>query len=157
MAHSFLIEAGYWSVEGYWLKSNSSPISIKGGIQTAWKRDNWFKITASLICDDDTETKIIYQCRGNLNYEEKHYTYVSQHSLLGNIEGEGRLRSQSIVQYYWFIGAVTNQKGLDTYYRVDQNTYYLTSNLLDGHSINSTIEATLKRRSDLSAQFSLSH
>lgn len=145
MAHSFLVEAGYWSVDGYWLKPNLPPISIKGGIQTAWKRDNWFKITTSLTCDDETETKIIYQSRGNLNYQEKHYTYVSQHSLLGNIEGEGRLGLRSIVQYYWFIGAIGNKKGLDTYYRVDQNTYYLTSNLLDAHSINNRIEAILKR------------
>jgi hypothetical protein len=145
VTHSFLVEAGYWSVDGYWLKPNLPPISIKGGIQTAWKRDNWFKITTSLTCDDETQTKIIYQCRGNLNYAEKHYTYVSQHSLLGNIEGEGRFGFRSIVQYYWFIGAVGNKKGLDTYYRVDQNTYYLTSNLLDAHSINSTIEAILKR------------
>lgn len=145
MAHSFLVEPGYWNVDGYWLKPNLPPISIKGGIQTIWKRANWFKMTTSLTCDDDTETKIVYQCRGNLNYEEKHYTYVSQHSLLGNIEGEGRLGPQSIVQYYWFIGTATNQKGLDTYFYVDRNTYYLTSNILDGHSIKSTIEAILQR------------
>lgn len=145
MAHSFLVEAGYWNVSGHWLKPNLAPISLEGGIQTAWRRANWFKITASLTCNDDAATKMIYQCRGNLDYEAKHYTYVSQHSLLGNIEGEGKLGHQSIIQYYWFMDTVSKQKGLDTFYCIDQNTYYLTSSILNGHSIVSTIEATLKR------------
>ena len=145
MAHSFLVEAGYWNVSGHWLKSDLAPIPLQGGIQIAWRRANWFKMTTSLTCDDETGTKIIYQCRGNLNYEAKYYTYVSQHSLLGNIEGEGRLGHQSIIQYYWFMGAASKQKGLDTFYCVDQNTYHLTSSILDGHSIKSTIEVMLKR------------
>ena len=145
MAHSFLIEPGYWQIDGYWLKPDLAPTALHGGMQTTWKRANWFKITTSLTCEDESATKIIYQCRGNLNYEEKYYTYVSQHSLLGNIEGEGRLGPQTIVQYYWFMGTAERQKGFDTYYRLDQNTYYLTGSILDGHSIKSTIEATLKR------------
>ncbi len=145
MAHSFLVESGYWNVKGYWLKPNLAPITLAGDIQIAWKRANWFKMTTSLACDDEAETKIIYQCKGNLNYEEKYYTYVAQHSLLGNIEGEGRLGLQSIIQYYWFLGTTTNKKGLDTFYSIDQNTYYLISNILEGHSLLSTIEVTLKR------------
>lgn len=145
MAHSFLIEAGYWHVTGHWLKPNLPPIPLEGEIKIAWKRANWFKLTMSLTCDDETVTEIIYQCRGNLNYETKYYTYVAQHSLLGNIEGEGRLGQQSIIQYYWFIGTGSKHKGLDTYVCLDKNTYYLTSNILDGHSIKQTIEATLRR------------
>ena len=145
MAHSFLVESGYWSVNGYWLKPKLAPILLEGGIQVAWKQANWFKINTSLTCDDEAETKIIYQCRGNLNYEAKYYTYVSQHSLLGNIEGEGRLGERSIIQYYWFIGTASKKKGLDTFFYIDQNTYYFTSSILDGHNIINTIEATLKR------------
>ncbi len=145
MAHSFLVESGYWNVNGHWLKPNLAPIPLQGGIQVAWKQANWFKINSSLTCDDETETKIIYQCRGNLNYEAKYYTYVSQHSLLGNIEGEGRLGEQSIIQYYWFIGTASKHKGLDTFSCVDRNTYHFTSSILDGHSLINTIEATLKR------------
>ena len=144
MAHTFLVDAGYWNVTGHWLKPDTPPIALEGGITIAWKRANWFKLTTSLTCNDEAATEIIYQCRGNLNYEAKHYTYVSQHSLLGNIEGEGRLGSQSIVQYYWFMGG-SKQKGLDTYVYVDPNTYHFTSSILDGHSIKSTIEAVLSR------------
>ncbi|MDJ0588678.1 MAG: hypothetical protein QNJ72_01610 [Pleurocapsa sp. MO_226.B13] len=145
MAHSFLLESGYWKVTGHWLRQNFSPIPLEGNIQIAWKRENWFKLTTSLICQDETKTEIVYQCRGNLNYEEKYYTYVSQHSLLGNIEGEGRLGFQSIVQYYWLIGTASQQKGLDTFYCLDRDTYHLTSSILEGHSLKNTIEATLKR------------
>jgi len=102
-------------------------------------------LTTSFACDDEAATEVVYQCRGNLNYEAKHYTYVSQHNLLGNIEGEGRLGSHSIVQYYWFMGAGSRQKGLDTYTYVDANTYHLTSSILDNHSIKNTIEAILRR------------
>ena len=145
MAHSFLVESGYWHVNGHWLKPNLAPIPLQGNIQIVWKRENWFKMATSLTCDDENATTIMYQCRGNLNYEEKYFTYVSQHSLLGNIEGEGRLGFQSIIQYYWFIGSAKNQKGLDTFYCVDRNTYYMTSSILDGHSVKNIIEATLKR------------
>ena len=144
MAHSFLLEAGFWNVTGHWLKPNSAPISLAGTIQTSWKRENWFKITTQLTCDDLKATKIVSQCRGNLSNREKYYTYVSQHSLLGNIEGEGRLGFQSIVQYYWFIGT-TQEKGIDTFYQADSNTYHLTSSILRGHSVKYTIEAILKR------------
>ena len=143
MAHSFLVEAGYWNVNGNWFKPNVTPIPLKGRIKIAWQRANWFKLTTSLVCADEAATEIIYQCRGNLNYEAKNYTYVSQHSLLGNIEGEGKLGDQSIIQYYWFIGTGSKQKGLDTFTCIDKNTYYLTSSILDGHSIKNTIEAIL--------------
>ena len=56
MAHSFLIEAGYWHVTGHWLKPNLAPIAFEGGINIAWKRANWFKLTTSLTCDDETAT-----------------------------------------------------------------------------------------------------
>lgn len=145
MAHSFLLESGFWNVTGHWLKPNAAPISLQGNMQITWKRENWFKITTDLTCDDEKNTKIIAQCRGNLNYAEKYYTYVAQHSLLGNIEGEGRLGFQSIVQYYWFIGTASQQKGLDIFSLVDQQTYHLTSTILEGHSVKHTIEANLKR------------
>ena len=145
MTHSFLLESCYWNVQGYWLKPKLAPIPLEGNIQVVWKQENWFKLTTRLTCQDEAQTQIIYQSRGNLNYEEKYYTYVSQHSLLGNIEGEGKLGFQSIIQYYWFIGTDNKQKGLDTFYCLDRDTYSLTSSILSGHSVKNTIEATLKR------------
>ena len=145
MTHSFLYESGYWNISGYWLKPNLTPISIRGEINTSWKRENWFKMTTNLICDDETATQMICQCRGNLNDREQYYTYIAQHNLLGSIEGEGRLGLNSIVQYYWFMGTGTKQKGIDTFYYLDRNTYSFTSSILSGHGFKYIIEATLKR------------
>lgn len=145
MTHSFLYEAGYWNVSGYLLKPSLTPILVRGEINTSWKRENWFKITTSLTFDDETATQMICQCRGNLNHQEQCYTYIAQHNLLGNIEGEGRLGLNSIVQYYWFMGTETKHKGIDSFYRLDRNTYSFTSSILSGHGFKSIIEATLKR------------
>ena len=145
MAHSFLIESGFWDVTGSWLQPNSAPVSLTGNIQIKWKQANWFKMTTSLVCTNAAATEIIYQSRGNLNYEEKYYTYVAQHSLLGNIEGEGRIGTKSILQYCWFLGTTNQKKGLDNFYCIDQDTYYLNSTIFEGHSLKSIIEATLKR------------
>ena len=145
MTHSFLYESGYWNVNGYWLKPNYSAISVRGEINISWKRENWFKMTTRLTCDDETATQMICQCRGNLNHHEQYYTYIGQHNLLGNIEGEGRLGLNSIIQYYWFMGTGTKQKGIDTFYCLDRNTYCFTSSILSGHGFKYNLEATLKR------------
>lgn len=145
VAHSFLIESGFWNVTGNWLKPNSALITLEGNIQIQWKQANWFKITTSLTCSDEQKTQIISRTKGKLNYEKKYYTYVAQHSLLGNIEGEGRLGSQCIIQYYWLLGTTSKKKGFDTFYCVDRNTYHLNSSVLNNHSLHSTIEATLQR------------
>ena len=147
MAHSFLLESGFWNVKGQWLKPNSTAIPLTGNVQIKWKQANWFKMTTSLICQDETATEIIYQSKGNLNYEEKYYTYVAQHNILGNIEGEGKIGDRSIVQYCWFLGTTNNlnQKGIDTFYCINQNTYHLNSIIVEGHSLKSIIEATLER------------
>jgi hypothetical protein len=145
MTHSFLVESGHWNLNGYWLRPNLTPIPLQGEVQIVWKRDNWFKMTTDLTCDDETATKIVCQCRGNLNYEEKYYTYIGQHNLWGNIEGEGRLGVNSIVQHYWFMGTNIKQKGTDGFYRLDQNSYSLTSSVFNSHSLENAIEAVLKR------------
>jgi hypothetical protein len=145
VAHSFLLESGSWNVDGYWLKPGLAPIPIQGNILISWKQKNWFKMTTLLTYGEEAAAEILCKCRGNLDYEENYYTYVSQHSLLGNIEGEGRIGFQSIVQYYWFMGTNVGQKGFDTFYCLNQNTYHFTSSILDSHNLKNTIEATIKR------------
>lgn len=148
MTHSFLLESGIWHLHGHWAKPNQVAIAIKGQITISWKQHNWFKILTTITSDDEPETKILSQCQcqGNLNYEEKSYTYVLQHSLLGNIEGEGRLGLESIVQYYWSVGMAQKRRGFDTFYNLNEDTYYFTSSVLEDHKLNCTMEATLKRQ-----------
>ena len=43
------------------------------------------------------------------------------------------------------MGTGTNQKGIDTFYCLDRNTYSFTSSILSGHGFKYIIEATLTR------------
>lgn len=144
MAHTFLLEAGRWNVEGYWLKRNEQPLNLSGEITLLWKQENWFTMTTQLVFADNTEVRAKH--RGHIDSEEKYYTYVLKHSLLGNIEGEGWIGPQSIVQCYWIVGATQRRNGFDTFYRLSDNTYHFSSGILVGHHLSSTMEATLKRQ-----------
>lgn len=145
MSHSFLLKSGIWYLNGHWVKPNLVTITIEGQITISWKQQKWFKILTTITSPDEPEIEISSKCQGNLNYEEKSYTYVLQHSLLGNIEGEGRLGKESIVQYYWSIGVAQKRRGFDTFYYLNGDTYYFTSSILEDHKLNNTMEATLKR------------
>lgn len=144
MTHSFLLQSGKWDVKGQYREKNQSPSIFQGFIDISWKEDNWFRILSELSFEDQTQPKIISKSRGRLDMEIKSYTYVLQHSLLGNIEGEGWIGDQSIVQYYWIVAGNQNRTGFDTFSRLSEDTYALTSVVLQRHNLNSTMEATLK-------------
>jgi hypothetical protein len=145
LTHTFLLEAGRWTIEGTWLERNQLPISIKGRLLIAWSNDNWFNIVSKLTFPDGEKEDIAYQYRGRLAEEEQHYSFVLQQSDLGQIEGEGWLGNDTIVQRYWVL-ADRRRSGFETFYRLNNNTYHLTSGLLNGHYLSSTIEAKLERQ-----------
>lgn len=146
MAHSFLLEPGNWIIQGYLLKRHKQPIAVRGQTTVVWQGENWFTISGRLILDSNIEPEIQYKYRGHLDSNEKYYTYVLKHSVLGNIEGEGWIGQQSIVQCYWVVGATQKHTGFDNYYRLNENIYHLSSTILSGHHLGSTMEATLKRQ-----------
>ncbi|ELS00568.1 hypothetical protein Xen7305DRAFT_00002690 [Xenococcus sp. PCC 7305] len=143
MTHSFLLRPGTWNFQGNFSAQNQLPLAVQGFMNITWKEDNWFKIVSELSFEDQGKPKIIFKSRGHLDMERKSYTYVLQHSLLGNIEGEGWIGSQSIVQYYWIVAENQHHTGFDTFSRISDNTYALTSVVLDRHNLNSIMEATL--------------
>ena len=144
MTHSFLLQSGKWSLQGHYQLKNHSPLLIQGLISITWQEDNWFKIVSELSLNDQLQSRIISKLKGHLDKEMKSYTYVLQHSLLGNIEGEGWIGLKSIVQYYWIVAGNQNRTGFDTFSRLSEDTYALTSVVLERHNLNSTMEATLK-------------
>ncbi|NEQ14905.1 MAG: hypothetical protein F6K44_14095, partial [Moorea sp. SIO3E2] len=77
---------------------------------------------------------------------EPKYTFVLQHSLLGRVEGEGWVAPESIVQRYWVLGDRQRRSGFETRYQRNENIYYLSSSIMAGHYLNSTMEATLERQ-----------
>ncbi|MGF1539655.1 MAG: hypothetical protein ACFCU5_04260 [Pleurocapsa sp.] len=162
MDHSFLLEPAIWKIDGYCIKPNSVPIGIEGSIQVSWKDRNWFKMFMDIKSKEIPEMVISCRYRGNLVREEKQYSYVAQHYLLGNIEGEGKLGFKSIIQHHWSIGnnaiafsstfpgnsqlrTTQKRRGFETFYLLNENTYFYTSSILESHNFNNIIEATIYR------------
>lgn len=124
------------------------PIAVKGKTLVAWSRDDWFTMVTKLIFPGTAgREEISFQYRGRLDAGERQYTFVLQHSSLGRVEGEGWLAQDSIVQRYWVLGDRQQRRsGFETLYRVDSNTYHLSSGMMAGHYLISTMEAILERQ-----------
>lgn len=146
MSHSFLLEAGVWIIKGNWLERDRATIEVEGKTIISWDRDNWFAIATKLIFPNSDREDISYQCRGHLGNNERYYTYVLKQSLLGRIEGEGWLARESIVQRYWVLEDRKRRTGFETFYRVNDNTYVLSSGILSGYHLTNTMEAKIKRQ-----------
>ncbi|MFB2922134.1 MULTISPECIES: hypothetical protein [Aerosakkonema] len=146
MAHTFLIEAGRWRLQGNWLERNGMPIAVKGLTLVAWSRDNWFTMVTKLMFPESDREEIALQYRGRLDAGERQYTFVLQHSLLGRVEGEGWVAPESIVQRYWVLGDRQRRSGFETLHRLTENQYYISSSILAGHYLTSTMEALLERQ-----------
>jgi hypothetical protein len=145
--HSFLLDAGRWTVQGNWLERNGAPVPVKGGTLVSWSRDGWFTMVTQLAFPQGVDhDKIVLQYRGRLDAGERQYTFVLQHSVLGRVEGEGWLAQDSIVQRYWVLGDRQRRSGFETLYRLSENTYQLSSSMMAGHYLTSTMEARLERQ-----------
>lgn len=148
MAHTFLIEAGRWTLQGNWLERDGMPIAVKGKTLVGWGRDNWFTMVTKLIFPGSDREDIALQYRGRLDLGERQYTFVLQHSLLGRVEGEGWVAPESIVQRFWVLGDRQRRSGFETLRYIDEGKYYVSSGIMAGHYLTSTMEATLERQPD---------
>jgi hypothetical protein len=151
------MEPGRWNLHGNWLERNQEEITVKGQTLIAWGQENWFTMVTKLVFPDSDRQAISLLYKGHLNLETRQYTFVLQHGILGRVEGEGWLAPQTIVQRYWVLGnegselmpkSALRQRctGFETLYRSDQNTYYLSSSIMAGHYLISTMEATVYRQ-----------
>ncbi|NEP08340.1 MAG: hypothetical protein F6K34_28415, partial [Okeania sp. SIO4D6] len=96
-------------------------ITVKGKTIVTWDRTDWFSMVTKLIFPSQDREDIILQYRGRLDSDERHYTFLLQHSELGKIEGEGWLGINSIIQRYWVLGNdVQRRSGFETLLRLDQ-------------------------------------
>lgn len=146
MDHTFLLEAGRWKIQGNWLERNGMPINLQGKLIIVWNQNNWFTMVTKLIFEDDYHlSEIAAQYRGRLDGRERVYTFVLQHSLLGQVEGEGWIGPDSIVQRYWVLNDRQRRSGFETFYRLDDHTYHLSSGILAGYYLSNTMEVTLER------------
>lgn len=147
MGHTFLLEAGRWTLQGNWLERDGMLIAVKGQTLVGWAaRDDWFTMVTKLIFPASDREAISFQYRGRIDAGERQYTFVLQHSLLGRVEGEGWVAPDSIVQRYWVLGDRQRRSGFETLHRIDDNKYYLSSGIMAGHYLTSAMEATLERQ-----------
>ncbi|MEB3274342.1 MAG: hypothetical protein ACO4CG_02050 [Prochlorothrix sp.] len=145
MAHSFLLEAGYWTLDGHWLERDQSPIVVKGRTLISW-RDDWFTMVTKLTFPQQDKPDMALQYRGHIDEDVRLYTFVLMHSLLGRVEGEGWLGPHSIVQRYWVLGDNQRRNGVETLYLLDANTYRISNATMTGHHLTNAMEATLSRQ-----------
>ncbi|NJO39336.1 MAG: hypothetical protein HC769_11860 [Cyanobacteria bacterium CRU_2_1] len=148
MAHTFLLESGRWTLQGSWLDRDTMPVTVKGKILVAWSRDDWFTMVTKLIFPGTGREEISCQYRGRLNAGDRQYTFVLQHSLLGRVEGEGWIAPESIVQRYWVLGDRQRRTGFETLHQLSTNQYRLSSSIMAGHYLTSTMEASVERQPD---------
>lgn len=149
MVHTFLIQPGQWMVEGSWIDRNQLPIAVKGKTLVAWNQMEWFSMVTKLVFPGSDRDDIILQYRGRLDANERQYTFVLQHSELGNIEGEGLIGPESIVQRYWVLGDERQRRsGFETLRQIDSDRYYYSCGITAGHHLNlvSVMETVLERK-----------
>ncbi len=144
MEHTFFMEEGKWSLSGHWLERDQPPIPIEGKTIVVWSRENWFTMVTKLVFPEDDRADIALQYRGRLD-NERQYTFVLQHSELGRVEGEGWIAMKSIVQRYWVLGDKQRRTGFEASQQIDKNTYYLSSSIMVGHYLTSTMDVTMER------------
>jgi len=131
---------------GSWLERNKMPINFRGLTLVVWNQDNWFSMATKLVFPGSDRSEMSLQYKGHLDNGERHYTFLLQHNLLGQIEGEGWICPDSIVQRYWVLSDRQRRSGFETLHRISDDSYYLTSGIMSGHSLTSTMEASLERQ-----------
>ncbi len=149
MSHTFLVQPGKWSLEGNWIERDSMPIGVKGKTLVGWSKDNfWFTMVTKLTFPNSDRPELTMAYKGRIDSDDRRFTFVVDHSDLGKIEGEGIIGPDSITQRYWVMGDKKMRTGFQTLYRRDQNVYSLTSAIISGQNLESTMEAVLTRHAD---------
>nr|WP_228021293.1 hypothetical protein [Romeria gracilis] len=140
-----MIEPGRWTLQGNWLAREVAPAPVKGKILVAWNRDHWFTMVTKLTFPGSELADQVLQHRGRVTSQERQYTFMMQHNLLGTVEGEGWIAPDSIVQRYWVLSDRQQRTGFETLYRLTADQYHLSSGVMAGYYLVSTMEAVLAR------------
>lgn len=146
MAHTFLLEAGRWTLTGNWLDRDGPPLMVRGKILVAWSRDDWYTLVTKLVFPETEREEIAFQYRGRLASGDRRYSFVLQHSHLGRVEGEGWIAPESIVQRFWVLGDRQRRTGFETLHKISPSSYHMLSSVMEGHYLASTLEATIERQ-----------
>jgi hypothetical protein len=145
VGHTFLLDAGHWAIQGYWLERNRPPVVVQGKTLVTWSQDDWLTMSTRLTFPDQDSPELTMQYRGKIRPDDQRYTFVMQHSQLGRIEGEGWIGPISIIQRYWVMGDRQKRTGLENLRWLTDNRYCFTSSIMAGNTLISSMEATCDR------------
>ncbi len=148
MSHTFLMESGRWTLDGFWLERNVMPIPVKGRTLVGWTKDDWFTMVTKLVFPDSNLPETTQAYKGRLDADERRFTFVLTHSGLGKVEGEGWVAPESIVQRYWVMDDKLMRTGFQTFYKKDADHYFMTSGIIAGANLISSMEGILTRHPD---------
>jgi hypothetical protein len=141
------MEPGSWLLQGNWIERDSPPTGVKGKILVGWNRDGWFTMAMRLIFTTEEKENIDVQLKGRFDADDRHYSFVLQHTLLGKVEGEGWIAPDSIIQRYWAIGDKQRRTGFETLHQLSPEKYLLSNGIMAGHYLTSAMDATVERQS----------
>ncbi|BAQ65360.1 hypothetical protein [Geminocystis sp. NIES-3709] len=145
MTHTFLLEPSSWIIKGTWLDKNQTSYPFQGATIITWDQANWFSIKTKIVFPKSDRDGISYEYKGFLPAKKTQYTYVLKRSDFEKIEGEGWLSTDSIIQRYWVLGDNRRLNGFETFFRLDEDTYHLTSGMMAGNHLYNTLEGILER------------
>lgn len=139
--------------QGTWMDRDHEPIPVHGKTLVAWSCESWFTMATKLLFPDHSIqarqgiAAITMQYRGRLGDQAQKYSFVLKHSQLGQVEGEGWIGPESIVQRFWVLGDRDRRSGFETIHRIADDCYRLSSGMMSDHYLVNTLEATLTRHS----------
>ncbi len=145
MSHSFLLEPGNWIIQGTQTDKKQKEIPFKGAMIISWNQSNWFTLNTKIIYHDEILPQITFEYKGFLPAHKTQYAYVLKRSDFANIEGEGWVGNDTIVQRYWVLGDNRRRNGFESYVYIDENTYHLTTAMMAGNHLLTTMEGFLER------------
>lgn len=145
MTHTFLLEPGSWIIKGSWQQKNKPSIPFNGATIITWEQSSWFFIKTKIVFPNSDKQDISFEYKGCLPSHKNQYAYVLKRSDLEQIEGEGWVTDDSIIQRYWVLKNEKRLHGFETFLCLDESTYHLTSGMMTGNHLLCTFEGILER------------
>ncbi len=146
MAHTFLMEPGRWILTGHWLERGQSPQPVNGKLLVGWGEENWFSLASKLSFPGSDRPEIIQTLKGRLDYDGRRFSFLIQHSELGNVEGEGWVTPAALIQRYWVVDDKKMRTGFVTWHRQSAHQYGLSQGMVTGSFLTATLDGTLQRQ-----------
>ncbi len=146
MTHTFFLEPSSWIIKGRWLQKNKLSIPLNVASIITWEQSSWFYIKTKMVFPQSDRPDINFEYKGCLPSHKTQYAYVLKRSDFENIEGEGWITDDSIIQRYWVLNNDRGLNGFETFFCLDENTYHMTSGMMTGNHLLCTFEGILQRR-----------